>query len=215
MQGTGTAYSEAATYSADGSELDFVGRDSESEPWSVYVANPEGTEASRLPLTGLAAVDQPVFTSSGNAIVFDAFPAPGSFNPEAPPTPEHRVSQAFEIHTDGSGLRQITTGEEEVTSPTPLPEDKLLVTKASFTFVSAGFGGAWIKDPPRMSVIDTDGATISQPSEGPSEMLTGATAGTMGAHAGAVDFPPVLLHKTQNLRQLDRCEEHKKSSRIC
>jgi Putative amidase domain/PKD domain/Concanavalin A-like lectin/glucanases superfamily/WD40-like Beta Propeller Repeat len=187
---TGTKYSEAPAYSPDGSQLAYVGRESTTEPWGLYVANADGTEAERLDVGELTEADMPQFSSDSNAIVFLGIPpysksTTGYEELEAPLKPT--VRNVYQINTDGSSLTQITHTEKEDTgSPTPGPGVVVLVRTGGVEG-EAGPGIAIIWGQPRIEIVPTEGSSESTPLPPPpgEEKIADMTKGKLGPHARA------------------------------
>lgn len=182
----GTTFSESATYSPDGSELAYIGKSSAQEPWGIYVANSDGTEATRLNLRDLERVDQPEFTSDGNGLIFDAEPGPLAFNPEAENkfVPAH--GNIYTVNTDGTGLHALTQGEEDLGSPVRVSSDDVLITHACVVVLNFGDGVRAETEPAQLEVIPISEAGERKPipitESNTKAGTTGVTTGILGPH---------------------------------
>ncbi len=182
---TGTKYSEAPAYSPNGSQLAYIGRESTAEPWGLYVANADGTEAKRLDVDELTEVDMPQFSSDSNAIVFLGIPpysksTTGYEEVEAPLKPD--VRNVYQIDTDGGDLTQIThTETEDTSSPTPGPSE-IVVIRTGSVEGEAGPGTAIIWGQPRIEIVPTEGSGESTPLPPPpgEEKIGDVTRGVLG-----------------------------------
>jgi hypothetical protein len=184
---TGTRYTESPTYSPDGSQLAYIGRESSSEPWGLYVANFDGTEAERLDLGDITAADTPRFTADSSEIEFVGI-TPQSKYPtgfeELIARFKPNVRNLYKIKTDGVSLTDITpTEEEDSNSPAPGPHE-VDVLRDGYEVGEAGPGIAVIWLTPHIEVISTEGGepkSLSPPSGG--EKITDVTTGILGPHA--------------------------------
>jgi putative amidase-like protein/WD40 repeat protein len=187
---TGTTYSEAPAYSPDGSHLAYIGRESTAEPWGLYIANADGTEAKRLDLGELTEVDMPQFTTDGSAIIFLGVPPYSKSTTgyeELEPPLKPTVRNVYQINTDGSGLTQIThTEKEDTNSPTPGPGEVVVVrTGTAEGEAGPGIGIVWLQ--PHIEIVHTEGSSEPTPLPPPpgEEKITDVTRGKLGPHAHA------------------------------
>ncbi len=155
---TGTATSESPTYSPEGDQLAYVGKQTPNETWGLYTANPDGSNATRMSLTGIGDIDDPHYTADGTKIIFIATqPAPPV---HTYPEPGPAVRSLYSVNTDGTGLQRITEDEEEHSSPTPTTENEIIVVKASIEILEfSGGGEAIIKKPGHLETIPVEGGT--------------------------------------------------------
>jgi Tol biopolymer transport system component len=155
---TGTAISESPTFSPEGDQLAYVGKQTAAEPWGLYTANPDGSNASRMTLTGIGSVDDPHYNPDGSKIIFIATaPAPA---PHTYPQPGPAVRSLYSVNRDGTGLHRITEDAEEYNSPVPATENEIIVVKASVTVLELSSGGeAIVKNPGHLEVIPIEGGT--------------------------------------------------------
>ncbi len=187
---TGTKYSEAPVYSPDGSQLAYIGRESTAESWSLYVANADGTEAKRLDLGELTAVDMPQFTTDSNAIVFLGISPYSKLTTgyeELEPPLEPTVRNVYQIDTDGSGLTQIKYASHDDASSPILISDTLVTLGTHSREGEAGPGITYIWGPPQIEIVPIEGSgesTTLPPPPG-EERITDVTRGKLGPHARA------------------------------
>ncbi len=183
---TGTKYSEAPAYSPDGSQLAYIGRESTAEPWGLYVANADGTEAKRLDIGELTETDMPQFSSDSNAIIFLGIPPYGKPTTgyeelEGALNPTVRV--VYQINTDGSGLTQINYAEhDDMSSPILISDTLVTLSTEGVAEGEAGPGIAYIWHPPRIEIVPTEGsgeAIVLPPPPG-EERITDVTRGVLG-----------------------------------
>ncbi len=183
---TGTKYAQSPAYSPDGSQLAYIGRESSSEPWGVYVARADGAEAKRLDLGEITEADTPQFTTDGEHLIFLGITPHGKPEvgyEEVPPTPKPLIRNVYEINTDGSDLTQLTHNEEEQdsASPTPGPHEFIIVT-TPFAVGEAGPGIVYIKGTSRLVSVPYEPESKPTPLPLPpkGEDLTDVTRGVLG-----------------------------------
>lgn len=139
----GIAMTESAAYSPDGSQLTFVGRSSSSQAWSLYVANSDGSEPTRIALGDVGqSIEDPQFTTDGEHIVFLASNAPAAL---------HAWSEGgspglnlYEVNVNGTELRRVTEDRlHDDDSIVVLGNHDLMLAKGEVVELTDGYGVSW------------------------------------------------------------------------
>ncbi|MGH2853298.1 MAG: amidase domain-containing protein, partial [Solirubrobacteraceae bacterium] len=188
---TGTTYSEAPAYSPDGSQLAYIGRESTAEPWGLYIANADGTEAKRLDLGELTEADMPQFTTDGSKLIFLGIPPyskPTTGYEELEPPLKPAIRNIYQIDTAGTSLTQIAhTEEADSGSPTPLGPSEIVLIRTGLVLGEAGPGTAFVWSAPRIEIVPTEGSSEPTPLPPPlgEEEIADVTRGKLGPHAHA------------------------------
>jgi hypothetical protein len=186
---------ESPTYSPDGGQLAYAGRESGAESWGLYTADRNGEEPERLKLTGVGDVDDPQFTPDGEHIIFLATeppPAPHSYPGSAAP-----ARYVWEVKDDGTELHRLTeTVGEDVTTVTVTTSDELIVTGGEVVTVSYGWGVSYSRLPVHIKIVSLTESktevveTLKEiPVAGGTQDLTRGVVGPY-AHSAATEVCP-------------------------